>query len=210
MKALNELQLRQISACPGNIELQDWLKILVADNAVLVRSLTVIANSDEHHGKTMVCDFDSLISVATAGLKEHEQLLKGNTSPDCEQQETNIPMFYVDGEAAIRLLKGHTRFAAMTTEPKSGKTLPLYINAQSASVAPAETERKGKRLRVAEGRYAAYFPQERPLDGAQIIAWDENGNLLGIGFGRDTRDTGVAIIVNGKKYDSNHVIHWCS
>jgi hypothetical protein len=57
------------------------LKILVADNAVLVRSLTVIANSDEHHGKTMVCDFDSLISVATAGLKEHEQLLKGNTSP---------------------------------------------------------------------------------------------------------------------------------
>ena len=61
MKALNELQLRQISACPGNIELQDWLKILVADNAVLVRSLTVIANSDEHHGKTMVCDFDSLI-----------------------------------------------------------------------------------------------------------------------------------------------------
>jgi hypothetical protein len=154
---LNELQLRQISACPGNIELQDWLKILVADNAVLVRSLTVIANSDEHHGKTMVCDFDSLISVATAGLKEHEQLLKGNTSPDCEQQETNIPMFYVDGEAAIRLLKGHTRYAAMTTEPKSGKTLPLYINAQSASVAPAETERKGKRLRVAEGRYAAFF-----------------------------------------------------
>lgn len=106
--------------------------------------------------------------------------------------------------------QGHTRYAAMTTEPKSGKTLPLYINAQSASVAPAETERKGKRLRVAEGRYAAFFPQERPLDGAQIIAWDENGNLLGIGFGRDTRDTGVAIIVNGKKYDSNHVIHWCS
>ncbi|WP_155765186.1 hypothetical protein [Raoultella ornithinolytica] len=84
------------------------------------------------------------------------------------------------------------------------------INALSASVAPAETERKGKRLRVAEGRYAAYFPQERPLDGAQIIAWDENGNLLGVGFGRNTRDTGVAIIVNGKKYDSNHVIHWCS
>lgn len=48
------------------------------------------------------------------------------------------------------------------------------------------------------------------VDGAQIIAWDENGNLLGVGFGLDTRDTGVAIIVNGKKYDSNHVIHWCS
>lgn len=79
-----------------------------------------------------------------------------------------------------------------------------------AQVVPAEVALTGKRLRVAEGRYAAYFPQERPLDGAKIIAWDERGNLLGTGYGRDTRDTGIAIIVNGKKYDSNHVIHWCS
>lgn len=37
------------------------------------------------------------------------------------------PMFYVSGDAAKRLLQGHTRFAAMTTEPKAGASLPLYI-----------------------------------------------------------------------------------
>lgn len=72
------------------------------------------------------------------------------------------------------------------------------------------SEQKGKRLRIAEGKFAAYFPQERPLSGARVIAWDENGNLLGVGFGLYTRQTGIAIIINGKKYDSNHVIHWCN
>ena len=48
------------------------------------------------------------------------------------------PMFYVDGEAAKRLLRGHTRFATMTTEPKPGKTLPLYIGPQRAPVVPEE------------------------------------------------------------------------
>ncbi|MFV8873596.1 hypothetical protein ABQ345_09335 [Serratia fonticola] len=72
------------------------------------------------------------------------------------------------------------------------------------------SEQKGKRLRIAEGKFAAYFPQERPLSGARVIAWDESGNLLGVGFGLETRQTGIAIIINGKKYDSNHVIHWCN
>lgn len=67
---------------------------------------------------------------------------------------------------------------------------------------------KGKRLCIAEDKFAAYFPQERPLAGAQLIAWDESGNLLGIGFGCDNCKSGIAIIVNGKKYDSSHVIHW--
>ncbi|EOG8082489.1 hypothetical protein OGW18_20790 [Citrobacter sp. CK184] len=37
------------------------------------------------------------------------------------------PMFYVDGEAAKRLIREHTRFATITNKPKKGATLPLYI-----------------------------------------------------------------------------------
>lgn len=46
------------------------------------------------------------------------------------------PMFFVDGEAAKRLLRGESRFAAMTTEPKPGKTLALYIAPKPALEAP--------------------------------------------------------------------------
>ncbi|HHT7585981.1 hypothetical protein [Klebsiella variicola] len=46
------------------------------------------------------------------------------------------PMFFVDGEAAKRLLRGETRFAAMTTEPKPGKTLALYIDPKPALEVP--------------------------------------------------------------------------
>lgn len=37
------------------------------------------------------------------------------------------PMFYVDVEAAKRVIKGHTRFATTTTQPKNGTSLPLYL-----------------------------------------------------------------------------------
>ncbi|EBX5121268.1 hypothetical protein [Salmonella enterica] len=37
------------------------------------------------------------------------------------------PMFYVDVEAAKRVIKGHTRFATITTEPKKGASLPIYL-----------------------------------------------------------------------------------
>ncbi|EBA4459146.1 hypothetical protein AXF46_23060, partial [Salmonella enterica] len=83
-------------------------------------------------------------------------------------------------------------------------------NAAVLNAAPLHATPKGNRLRIAEGEFAAYFPQERPVSGARVIAWDESGHLLGIGFGRDTRESGIAIIVEGKKYDSNHVIHWCN
>lgn len=41
---------------------------------------------------------------------------------------TGEPMFYVDGEAAKRVIKGHTRFATITTEPKKGASLPLFLS----------------------------------------------------------------------------------
>jgi hypothetical protein len=68
----------------------------------------------------------------------------------------------------------------------------------------------GKRLLVAPNRYAAYFPQERPVEAASIKAWDESGDYLGVGVAVYTRSSGIAISVNGARYDSNHVIHWIS
>lgn len=46
------------------------------------------------------------------------------------------PMFYVDVEAAKRLLRGVSRFASMTTVPKPGKTLALYISQKPALEVP--------------------------------------------------------------------------
>ncbi|EMA2419600.1 hypothetical protein U2G61_004114 [Citrobacter freundii] len=49
------------------------------ESAPLVRALTVIANSEQHDGETVVCDFDTLISVAAGALRDHyaSQLRKG-------------------------------------------------------------------------------------------------------------------------------------
>lgn len=44
-----------------------------------------------------------------------------------KERERAQPMFYVDGNAAKHLLRGYTRFATMTVEPKPGLSLPLYI-----------------------------------------------------------------------------------
>lgn len=41
------------------------------ESAPLVLALTVIANSEQHDGETVVCDFDTLISVAAGALKDH-------------------------------------------------------------------------------------------------------------------------------------------
>lgn len=67
-----------------------------------------------------------------------------------------------------------------------------------------------KRLLVAPNLYAAYFPQERPVEGETIRAWDESDDYLGEGVAVYTRNSGIAISVNGARYDSNHVIHWVS
>lgn len=52
---------------------------LAHESAPLVRALTVIANSEQHDGETVVCDFDTLISVAAGALRDHyaAQLRKG-------------------------------------------------------------------------------------------------------------------------------------
>ncbi|MDM3325287.1 hypothetical protein OGV38_19905 [Citrobacter sp. Cb080] len=54
-------------------------EVRAQESAPLVRALTVIANSEQHDGETVVCDFDTLISVAAGALSEHyaAQLRKG-------------------------------------------------------------------------------------------------------------------------------------
>lgn len=51
-----------------------------ADTAApLVSALKVIANSEQHNGDTVVCDFDTLISVAACALRDYyaKQLREG-------------------------------------------------------------------------------------------------------------------------------------
>lgn len=102
------------------------------------------------------------------------------------------------------------RNAMLNAEPLHAIQTAPALDFLNKNAAPLHATPKGNRLRIAEGEFAAYFPQERPVSGARVIAWDESGHLLGIGFGRDTRGSGIAIVVEGKKYDSNHIIHWCN
>ncbi|EOA3030979.1 TPA: hypothetical protein ACPZCO_002519 [Yersinia enterocolitica] len=64
------------------------------------------------------------------------------------------------------------------------------------------------RFKTDTGEYACFYPQERPIDGTQVKAWDETGKYLGIGVGAHRRECGGVIVVDGKCYDSNHIINW--
>ncbi|EPH9685733.1 hypothetical protein ACYCI2_13185 [Klebsiella michiganensis] len=57
-----------------------YLAGIKADAAApLVSALKVIANSEQHNGDTVVCDFDTLISVAACALRDYyaQQLREG-------------------------------------------------------------------------------------------------------------------------------------
>lgn len=57
-----------------------YLAGIKADAAApLVSALKVIANSEQHNGDTVVCDFDTLISVAACALRDYyaKQLREG-------------------------------------------------------------------------------------------------------------------------------------
>lgn len=64
-------------ACPAT---DAYLAGIKADAAApLVSALKVIANSEQHNGDTVVCDFDTLISVAAGALRDYyaQQLREG-------------------------------------------------------------------------------------------------------------------------------------
>lgn len=64
------------------------------------------------------------------------------------------------------------------------------------------------RHKTEDGRYAGRYPQERPIAGTQVDVWDERGEYLGVGVGGTRRSCGGVISVNGKTYDSNHILNW--
>ncbi|EJF21983.1 MULTISPECIES: hypothetical protein [unclassified Citrobacter] len=64
-----ELQLTDMAVQLANAESK--CRELAQESAPLVRALTVIANSEQHDGETVVCDFDTLISVAAGALRDH-------------------------------------------------------------------------------------------------------------------------------------------
>lgn len=72
-----ELQLTDMAVQLANAESK--CRELAQESAPLVRALTVIANSEQHDGETVVCDFDTLISAAAGALRDHyaDQLRKG-------------------------------------------------------------------------------------------------------------------------------------
>ncbi|MGH5969389.1 hypothetical protein ACRFL2_14160 [Klebsiella aerogenes] len=62
---------------PATDRIVAWIKADAA--APLVSALKVIANSEQHNGDTVVCDFDTLISVASGALRDYyaKQLREG-------------------------------------------------------------------------------------------------------------------------------------
>lgn len=64
------------------------------------------------------------------------------------------------------------------------------------------------RHNTTDGRYCCLYPQERPIHGVSVEVWAENGDYLGAGVGGTRRPCGGVIIVNGKTYDSNFIVHW--
>lgn len=64
------------------------------------------------------------------------------------------------------------------------------------------------RLKVGEHEWASHFPQERPLDGFVLKVWDEAGSFIGKGHAMHFGGSGGGIFVAGRRYDSNHTLHW--
>lgn len=62
----NRLDITSVALC----EAMSQRKSLAAENAGLKKALTTIANSEEFHGDTVVCDFDTLVTTAWSALNE--------------------------------------------------------------------------------------------------------------------------------------------
>ncbi|POD92307.1 hypothetical protein [Pectobacterium odoriferum] len=156
-----------------------------------------------------MCDRDDAVGTVDALTMSQRRLQFYQQAKSCFRQTSQpctVPDEWTYSDAVQFVL-----INGMSNETRSGIAMHVFNHCRAAMLqSSGNAEQKGKRLRIAEGRYAAYFPQERPIAGTRVIAWDEKGNLLGVGFGRDTRETGITIVINGKKYDSNHVLHWCS
>lgn len=74
ISALSEDQQRAIESikqADSAVKLaHEKFSALAAENAGLKKTLTTIANSEELHGDTVVCDFDTLVTAACSALNE--------------------------------------------------------------------------------------------------------------------------------------------
>lgn len=52
------------------------------------------------------------------------------------------------------------------------------------------------------------FPVVRPLPGRSVRIWDHNDDYLGVGSAVEDKATGVALVFDGVRFDSNHVMYW--
>ncbi|MBS8210753.1 hypothetical protein DM060_01835 [Klebsiella pneumoniae] len=76
-QTLHEFQFVLDAETPATDRIVAGIKADAA--APLVSALKVIANSEQHNGDTVVCDFDTLISVASGALRDYyaKQLREG-------------------------------------------------------------------------------------------------------------------------------------
>lgn len=90
-----------------------------------------------------------------------------------KERERAEPMFYVDGDAAKRLMRGHTRFATITTEPKAGPSLPLYIVPPPAQVVADVDPSLDAMMRALDAFYAdGNVPERAMLAAFKILLAD--------------------------------------
>ncbi|MDM3243765.1 hypothetical protein [Citrobacter sp. Cf081] len=63
-----ELKLTDMAVQLANAESK--CRELAAEHAAMKKTLTTIANSEEFHGDTVICDFDTLVTAAWSALNE--------------------------------------------------------------------------------------------------------------------------------------------
>lgn len=56
--------------------------------------------------------------------------------------------------------------------------------------------------------HRAKFPVTRPIENRQVHVWDETDKYLGIGKSIETALSGIAIRLEDRSIDSNHVTYW--
>lgn len=67
---IEKLQLQNEELAVRLANAESKCRGLAAENAGMKKTLTTIANSEEFHGDTVVCDFDTLVTAAWSALSE--------------------------------------------------------------------------------------------------------------------------------------------
>lgn len=88
-------------------EAQAKCAALAAENAGLKKTLTTIANSEELHGDTVVCDFDTLVTAACSALNE----TPATDAFLAEVRAQGVEMLAKNHQSIVNALKGDSLFS---------------------------------------------------------------------------------------------------